>query len=499
MDESVKPNPEGQTQSGGFPEASPLSLVDALGEVAIVVHDGKGKISQVNPRFCQMFGYSPGEVIGMDLDGLVARGEELVDALALSDLYCMSGRGFSVEVTRYRKDGTPFQALLTSTPMFIDKAGRRSANTCTYVDLTGKRERERAFRKARALFENLFDRTPTAVVLCDIESRIIRGNAAFFDLFGYAPEEMEGQIIDGLVARGPYLEEARSISAFVYSGEGHQRRTVRFRKDGTPIDVTITAIPFKTEDGERMLFGIYYDISAEKEAERRIETYEAELRRLAWEISLSEERERHRIAEVLHDDIGFELASLYQSLTTHPAAPLPGHPHNAATESLKKVISKIRSLTREISNPALYAAGLDVGLRSLLDQILTPLGIHWTLSVSGSNRDLPQDLGIVIYQMVRELLRNVVKHARARTVSVRVRYRRHSVGVLVRDDGVGSLASESSIGWGLGGWGLFGIRERLKHLGGRLVFRSRPGKGTSCTLWIPKTGGDSNDDQGLHR
>jgi Signal transduction histidine kinase len=163
------------------------------------------------------------------------------------------------------------------------------------------------------------------------------------------------------------------------------------------------------------------------------------------------------------------------------------------------VISKIRSLTREISNPALYAAGLDVGLRSLMDQILTPLEIHWNLSVNGSNRGLQQDLGIVIYQMVRELLRNVVKHAEARTVSVHVRYRRHSVGVLVKDDGVGSLASESSIGWGLGGWGLFGIRERLKHLGGRLVFRSRPGKGTSCTLWIPKTGGDSADDQGLHR
>jgi len=499
MDEPGTPPAGEYTRKEEPGEISPLSLVDALGEVAIVVHDGKGKILQVNPRFCRMFGYSPDEVIGMDLDPLVARGEELVDAQALSDRFCMSGRGFSVEVTRYRKDGTPFQALLTSTPMYLDRTGRRSANTCTYVDLTGKRERERAMKKARVLFENLFDRTPSAVVLCDIESRIIRGNAAFFELFGYAPEEMEGQIIDGLVARGPYLEEARSISAFVYSGEGHQRRTVRFRKDGTPIDVTITAIPFTTEDGERMLFGIYYDISAEKGAERRIESYEAELRRLAWEISLSEERERRRIAEVLHDEIGFELASLYQSLTTHPASSLPGHPHSAATESLKRVISKIRGLTREISNPALYAAGLDVGLRSLMDQILTPLEIHWNLSVNGSNRNLPQDLGIVIYQMVRELLRNVVKHAEARTVSVRVRYRRHSVGVLVKDDGVGTLASESSIGWGLGGWGLFGIRERLKHLGGRLVFRSRPGKGTSCMLWIPKTGGDSADDQGLHR
>lgn len=491
--------PRTAPEANGSQKTSPLSLVDALGEVAIVVHDGKGKILQVNPRFCRMFGYSPDEAIGEDLDLLVARGVELVDALALSELYCLSGRGFSVEVTRYRKDGTPFQALLTSTPMYIDPSGLRSANTCTYVDLTGKRERESAMKKANVLFENLFDRTPTAVVLCDIESRIIRGNKAFFDLFGYTPEEMEGEIIDDLVARGPYLDEARGISALVYSGEGHQRRTVRFRRDGTPVDVTITAIPFTTQDGEKMLFGIYYDISAEKEAERRIEAYEAELRRLAWEISLSEEQERHRIAEVLHDEIGFELASLYQSLTTDPAPQAPEHPHRAAADCLKNVISRIRSLTREISNPALYAAGLEVGLRSLMDQVLAPHGIAWDLSVSGTRRNLPQDLAVVLYQMVRELLRNVVKHAKASEVTVRIRHRRHSIAIRVTDDGVGSQASEAVTGWGPGGWGLFGIRERLKHLGGRLSFRSRPGKGTNCTLWIPKTGGDDPDHPDFDR
>lgn len=483
----------------GNTEFTPVSLMETFREIAIVVHDENGKISQVNPCFCRMFGYEPAEVIGKDLDFLVARGEELVDALALSELFCMSGRGFSLEVTRYRKDGTPFQALLTATPMLIDQTGSRSVNICTYIDLTGKRERERELRRTLVLFENLFDRTPTPVVLCDNQSRVVRANASLYHLFGYTPEEMEGQVIDYLIARGPYLEEARQISAILFSGTPHQKRTVRFRKDGSQVDVVITAIPFTTHDGEKLLFGIYTDISAQKEAERRVEAYEAELRHLALEISLSEERERRRIAEVLHDEIGFELASLYQSLTDHPASRLPRHPHGSAAESLKRVISKIRSLTREISNPALYAAGLDVGLRSLMDQLLTPIGIRWSLAISGTHRNLPPDLMVVIYQMVRELLRNVVKHAHAGAVSVRVRYRRNSIGLLVRDDGVGSQLSDAEIAWNPIGWGLFGIRERLKHLGGRLLFRSRPGKGTSCTLWIPAREGFSGDDPGLHR
>lgn len=480
-------------------EFTPSSLVETFREIGIVVHDENGKIAQVNACFCRMFGYKPEEVLGKDLDYLVARNEELVDALALSELFCKSGRGFSVEVTRYRKDGTPFPVLLSSEPMLLPTPGCPCANICTYIDLTDKRERERELRRTLTLFENLFARTPTPVVLCDRESRVIRANASLYRLFGYTPQEMEGRIIDFLIAHGSYLEEAREISSILFTGTPHQRRTVRFRKDGSSVDVAITAIPFTTHDGEELLFGIYTDLSAQKEAERKIEAYEAELRLLAWQISLSEERERRRIAEVLHDEIGFELASLYQSLTMkHPQGISP-HPHDTAAESLKKVISRIRNLTREISNPALYAAGLDVGLRSLMDQLFSPVGIRWKLSTSGRRRSLPQDLMVVIYQMVRELLRNALKHAHAGTVSVRIRYGRHSICLLIMDDGVGARVIDGQNQWNPGGWGLFGIRERLKHLGGRLIFRSRPGKGTRCTLWIPEREEIPGDDPGLHR
>lgn len=499
MDVSPNFSADGHPRSEENLARSSFSLIEALGEVGIVVHDGTGYIIQVNDRFCRMFGYTPGEVIGRELDPLVARGEELNEALALSELYCMSGRGFSIETTRHRKDGTPFPVLLTSVPMYIDRAGQRSVNTCTYLDLTGKRERERALRTANSLFENLFDRTPTAVVLCDIESRVVRGNPAFYRLFGYTPEEIDGQVIDGFVARGAYYEEARKISALVYGGKSHQARTVRYTKDGNPLDVTITAIPFTTDEGQKLLFGIYHDITAEKSAQRRIETYEAELRHLAWEIALSEERERHRIAGVLHDEIGFELASLYQSIGTLPPGDVPADFQKAASDSLRNAITQIRSLTREISNPALYAGGIEVGLRSLLDQLLTPADIRWKLVVTGSSRDVPEDLAIVIYQMVRELLRNVVKHAKAGSVSVRIRHLRKSIAVSVTDDGIGSRSQgRDTVGF-TEGWGLFGIRERVKYLGGRMAYHTAPGRGTGCALWIPKAGGDSHPDTDLHR
>lgn len=480
-------------------DCTPASLVETLREIGVVVHDENGRISQVNSCFCRMFGYKPEEVLGRELDYLVARDEELVDALALSELYCKSGRGFSVEVTRYRKDGTPFQALLSVMPMFADTSAEQKVNLCTYIDLADKREQERELRRTLTLFENLFARTPTPVVLCDNESRVIRANASLYRLFGYTPEEMEGRIIDFLIAQGPYLEEAREISSILFCGIPHQRRTVRFRKDGSSVEVAITAIPFATHDGEKLIFGIYTDISAEKEAERKIEAYEAELRHLALQIALSEERERRRIAEVLHDEIGFELASLYQTLIAPDSSQQPPHLQEAAVESLKKVIAHIRSLTREISNPALYAAGLDVGIRSLLDQLFSHSGIRWKLSLSGTRRDLPQEQMIVIYQMVRELLRNVLKHSQARTVSVRIRYRRHSIGILVKDDGIGSQVFDGQIRITPGGWGLFGIRERLKHIGGRLIFRSQPGKGTCCTLWIPTSEEIPHGNPDLHR
>ena len=143
------------------------------------------------------------------------------------------------------------------------------------------------------------------------------------------------------------------------------------------------------DDGQQLLFGIYHDITAEKNAQRRIETYEAELRHLAWEIALSEERERHRIAGVLHDEIGFELASLYQSIGTLSPGEVQPDFQKAASDSLRNAISQIRSLTREISNPALYAGGMEVELRSLMDQVLTPADIEAIRAfiVSRANKD----------------------------------------------------------------------------------------------------------------
>jgi signal transduction histidine kinase len=92
----------------------------------------------------------------------------------------------------------------------------------------------------------------------------------------------------------------------------------------------------------------------------------------------------------------------------------------------------------------------------------------------------------LLFQAVRELVQNVIKHAHARRIEVTVREQHGEVHVRVEDDGVGAEPARLANGHiDTGGYGLFSIRERLDRLGGRLEIRSQPSKGTRVTLVVP--------------
>jgi signal transduction histidine kinase len=109
---------------------------------------------------------------------------------------------------------------------------------------------------------------------------------------------------------------------------------------------------------------------------------------------------------------------------------------------------------------------------------------------------LGDDLRAVLFEAVRELLYNVVKHAQARGATVSLRREGGEIRVMVEDDGVGfardSAASRQARG---GGFGLFNVRERLAHFGGRLQVESAPGRGTCVTLVAPLGGNDGKEQE----
>jgi signal transduction histidine kinase len=240
-------------------------------------------------------------------------------------------------------------------------------------------------------------------------------------------------------------------------------------------------IPFETDD-EIGKLAMAFNNMAESLRER-----EAELRSLASQLSLTEERERRRIATELHDHIGQTLALCKIKLGMLQESASAGllESMDEIRKLIDQTIQYTRSLTSELSPPILYELGFEATVEWLGEKILKQYGILFHFEDDGQPKPICDEARVLLFQAVRELLVNVTKHAQARNVRVSIRRDGKDVRINVEDDGVGFHASEIGSYISRTGFGLFSIRERLNYIGGYLEVESEPGHGTLVTLVAP--------------
>ena len=218
------------------------------------------------------------------------------------------------------------------------------------------------------------------------------------------------------------------------------------------------------------------------------DSYQEQLRCLATELSLTEERERRAIAADLHDHIGQTLATAKIKLGVLAGTKTAGSWERGAAEVrelLEEAIQYTRSLTFELSSPILYELGFGPAVESLAERMQEKHGLVVEVEDGGGGRPMDDVVKVVLFKAVRELLMNVVKHARARRAKVAIRKAEGAVLVVVEDDGVGFAALEAApLSAQSGGFGLFSIREGLRHCGGEFFIRSGD-RGTRAELRVP--------------
>lgn len=213
----------------------------------------------------------------------------------------------------------------------------------------------------------------------------------------------------------------------------------------------------------------------------------AALRKLASELSLTEVRERRRIAEDLHDHLAQYLALIRMKLSNFQGNTMfCGYEQDLVEIQglLDKAISYTRHLTMAISPPILYQLGLIPALEWLAEEYSRSHKLNIHVNAGRRLIDIEEDLRGMIYRSVRELMLNAVKHANAGSVDVTVAADAENLDISITDDGKGfdpeAVSSNSDAGFGL-----FSISERLKYLGGELTVRSQPGAGTTVLFRCP--------------
>ena len=355
--------------------------------------------------------------------------------------------------------------------------------------------------------QNLFAATEIATLFLDRELRVKRYTPRAADLFNLRSHDL-GRPIWHLRSKLDYpaLEaDVRQVLASLIPIEHYvqaedQRwyligllpyRTVADKIDGvvvTGVDITANKANElalrRSEEQYRLLFE-----SLEAKVAERTE----QVRELVTQLTASEQEERRRISAMLHDDLQQRLFSLnlqlaiVRQLQAEGALDQTNQVIDEISAALQAAVQVTRSLSVSLSPPVLHDEGLPEAIRWLATLMQQQHGLTVTVEAMPELPPIDEDARVLLFQLVRELLFNVVKHAGVGTATVELAAVAEALRIQVSDRGKGFdpgvHAGETS------SQGLQRADQRLQLIGGRVEVQSQPGDGTRVVIYAPLQNG----------
>jgi PAS domain S-box-containing protein len=460
---------------------------------------------QFNSRFCEIAGYLPDDIIGKTCEQITFANDWKAERVQMQRLLDGQVEHYSIEKRYVRLDGSFVWVNLTRS-IQRDDAGRPEHFIVLVEDISERERVEEALRQseeqlrvaATAAEIGMWHWTPgTSNVVVTANWRRLFGVSedatVTFETWRNAlhPEDRE-----------PAVRELNAAAA------EHREFNVEYRivrPDGTLRWIVDRGRASYDASGRPIhMAGVNVDITARKQAEEALRGWNTtlesnvaqrtaellhrtrQLQKLTLELSETEDRERKRLAEILHDDLQQVLASakFQLSLMRNQVR------HDASLQALaaqidhmlKDAIEKSRSLSHELSPAVLYHGDFAETLRWLAGQMQAKHGLVVHVQAHGQVHLQSDAIKAFLYKTAQELLFNAVKHAGVKEAQIRVRRCGPCFCVSVSDRGRGfdpQLLREAA------GFGLLNIRERIELLGGRMKIKSAPGRGSTFSIVVP--------------
>lgn len=256
--------------------------------------------------------------------------------------------------------------------------------------------------------------------------------------------------------------------------------------EGTPLPARLSVTAF-TVAATPMLSVLVIDLTEQKRAERELLEHQGRLRQAATDLSFAEQRERQRLANLIHDSVAQTLIAvkLYtEALRANPDAAAIGPPLDQIRDMVNEAVLESRAIMTELSPPVLRGQGLVAALQWWAEHIQEKHGLSVAVDSGGTAQRFDQDAEAAVFQMAKELLQNTIKYAQATGVSIHISCSETGLDLEIADDGVG-FDPASIERTERGGFGLSSVRERVGYLGGEFVIDSAPGKGTCSRITLP--------------
>ncbi len=367
------------------------------------------------------------------------------------------------------------------------------------MEVDGPRLAREGQRASDEMYRDLYDNAPDMFCSVDTASgRIVQCNRALTEKTGYTKAEIIGRHIFDLYHPDCLEAVKQARQSFQRTGD---ERDLEFQlqcRDGTRIDVSLNVSAVRDAQGKILRSrSVWRDITRRKRAEEQLRASEAalrksqqELHRLAGKLLQAQEDERRRLARELHDDLTQHLAMLALE-AGRVERQLEATPRSAlqALRSMKAQLVELSTNVHDISRQLHPSILEDLGLATAIESECASWRRRTGLSIEFEKKDVPANLsdevGLCVYRIAQEGLRNIEKHAHTREACVSLAGVAADVVLLVSDTGVGFDPERIGEQPGLG---LASMRERARLIHGTLCIRSRPGQGTRIEVRAPANG-----------
>jgi PAS domain S-box-containing protein len=373
-----------------------------------------------------------------------------------------------------------------------------------YLDVAlSKFSAQEALGESEKLYKELVENANSAIIRWRSDGTVTFFNEYAQAFFGYSAKEAIGRHVSFLLPRQE--SDGADLSGFVQDIVNHPQKYLNtinenICRDGRSVWMAWTNKPIGNHGGQREILAIGSDVTEQKAAEQALrrfnenleqqvaertalaESRARQLQALAVELIESEERERRRISDLLHEDLQQILASAKLTLesTRHADPDL-----DRVQELLEESIHKSRHLSHELSPAVLHYSDLGAALAWLIRQMRDQfrLDVHLEMAPNRPLESAP--LKVFLFRAVKELLFNIVKHAGVKTAQVKLAGSDHQLFITVSDSGKGFDTAMLERYTPSAGLGLLSLRERASYIGGSLTIESTPGQGSRLMLRVP--------------
>jgi PAS domain S-box-containing protein len=469
---------------------------------AIITADESQTIVLANPAAAKVFGRPIEQLVGAPLDSLIPerfrqRHHEDVEGFGRSDAGSRSMRQ-RPDVVGLRADGQEFPLEAAISQVHVSE---RRLYTVILRDVTERRQAEAAIAAGKARLEATLESMDDAVLMVDTSARVVDVNSAFVRMYGFEHKSQclltvadYQQMLELSTLDGRTVPPARWGLLRALRGEVGSAVELRVRRKDTGHSWigSFTFAPIRNPQGE--IIGAVFtvrDVTEQKRMEEELRVSHRDLKELLLAQQSIEEEERKRIARELHDElqqvlaaIKMDVGSIESELASDPAR-LPALIKRmddlaaAAITSSRRIVSDLRPLLLE-------ELGLVPALEVLARQFAERTGMRVSIDSDESCRQadgaLPDAAALCLYRAAQEALNNAAKHSHARWVQLRLARTPAGAWRLdVTDDGRGLRPEDRRK---LGSFGLRGMEERVRALGGTLRVDGEPGRGVAITVEI---------------